>query len=841
MDKKTLTELDFYRIREEIAGFCVSEEGRDTFLRIEPFSDEKIIEERKNLSREWLVLLNTTRSAVLSGWPRVFPVIKAVGVSGSCITVEQAYWLLQFCNSIFKVKSGLESGEKELGLTGLCELCRSMPDITECAAQIGRIIAPDGTLRDLPEIRAIRERISNLNNKIRQIMHKFTSDAKYGDILESTVPVLRGGRQVLAVKTSRRNSIPGIIHEMSGTGQTSYIEPEEAVLCSNELIQAEFELDLETRRIMMKLAASLLPFSHDFILCLKVMEKLDCTYAAAAWGKAKDCVFALPCDNEPLWLNKARHPLLGDKAVPIDVHFMDGKRILIITGPNTGGKTVTLKTIALFSMLNQAGFPVPAAEGTRLPIFTGVFADIGDEQSMDESLSTFSGHMKNIARAVRNVNQDSLVLLDELGSGTDPQEGAAISMAVLDHLIEKKAFVLITTHQGVIKNYGYTHPECINASVEFNSDTLSPTYRLLMGVPGESHALDIAKRSGLPSFIVSKAKEYIVSEKADVSSLIRGLTKKHSELDEISIKIQEEENRLFEKMQEIEVRSVALKEKEHELKMGIQRESQEFLSESRKKLENLVRILKEGEVTREKTLGVKQFLSDLSQSVESQEKILEAEEVAIAIEKERVSKIRVSHKKTKKKLKLSDALAQAQSYGTNGLNDAGANALSKGELRLPLVFEKGANVLAGSGKRAGVIVGAAGKGKWSVQVGSITMVMKQSDLELVSKNEADNGISYAAASYTVDMQLSSSGHRERPAFELRLMGMRVEEAMRELEHQIDLCLLHDFKEFSIIHGKGNGVLQQFVQDYLSNCSVVRDFRFAMPEDGGTGKTYVSLR
>ena len=372
MDKKTLTELDFYRIREEIAGFCVSEEGRDTFLRIEPFSDEKIIEERKNLSREWLVLLNTTRPAVLTGWPRVFPVIKAVGVSGSCITVEQAYWLLQFCNSIFKVKSGLESGEKELGLTGLCELCRSMPDITECAAQIGRIIAPEGTLRDLPEIRAIRERISNLNNKIRQIMHKFTSDAKYGDILESTVPVLRGGRQVLAVKTSRRNSIPGIIHEMSGTGQTSYIEPEEAVLCSNELIQAEFELDLETRRIMMKLAASLLPFSHDFILCLKVMEKLDCTYAAAAWGKAKDCVFALPCDNEPLWLNKARHPLLGDKAVPIDVHFMDGKRILIITGPNTGGKTVTLKTIALFSMLNQAGFPVPAAEGTRLPIFTGV-------------------------------------------------------------------------------------------------------------------------------------------------------------------------------------------------------------------------------------------------------------------------------------------------------------------------------------------------------------------------------------------------------------------------------------------------------------------------------------
>lgn len=836
MDKKTLTELDFYRIREEIAGFCVSEEGKNTFLRIEPWTDLKIIEERKALSRQWLIFLNSGKSAVLNGWPEIFPILKIFSIKGSCITVEQAFNLLQFCNSVSKVCDGIYSFKDELGLKDIANLCDTMPDIKVAMAEISRIIAPDGTLKDLPEIRSIREKIFGLNNKILGIMHKWTHDPKYADILESTVPVLRSGRQVLAVKTSNRNSVPGIIHEMSGSGQTSYIEPEEAVLCSNELVQAEFELAEETRKIMMNLAAFLLPFYRDFLECLKIMEKLDCTYAAASWGKAKKCVFAIDSNDQPLWLCKARHPLLGENAVPIDVHFMDGKRVLIITGPNTGGKTVTLKTIALFAMLNQAGFPLPAAEGTRFPVFTGVFADIGDSQSMDESLSTFSGHMKNIAKAVRNVDEGSLVLLDEMGSGTDPQEGAAISMAVLDYLIKSRAFVLITTHQGVIKNYGYTHEGCINASVEFNSGTLSPTYRLLMGVPGESHALDIAKRSGLPSYIVDKAKNYIVSEKADVSSLIRGLTKKHSELDEISIKLKEKEEQLLEKSQEIELKTVLLKEKEYELKMGIQREAQNFLIESRSKLENLVRILKEGEVTREKTLSVKKFISDLTEAVENQEKVLEEEESQIAIEKENVLKNRVSHKKTKKKRKLSDALIDAKSYAVfeNEKSSVKDNAIS-------LVFEKGAAVLVGTAKRHGIIVGSAGKGRWSVEVGSVTMVLKESDLQLIPKEKSDVGISYAAASYTVDMQSDQNGKKERPSFELRLLGMRYEEALHVLERQIDLCILHNFKQFSVIHGKGTGVLQQSVQDYLSNCPAVDDFRFAMPEDGGTGKTYVTLR
>lgn len=838
MDKKTLVELDYYRIRDEVASFCVAEESRFTMNRLEPFSDFNEIEERKKLSREWTKYLNTTRSSALSGWNPVYNIFKAVSVDGASITLEQTRDLGGFCNSVYNVRSAIENAEGDLGLKALGVLVKTLPDLGAVSSAIFRIITPDGLLRDLPQIRAIQEKIATLNARIKGVMQSFTSNSRFDDVLESTVPVLRAGRQVLAVKSNRRSSIPGIIHEVSQSGLTVYIEPDEAVQCSNELVEAEFELSAEIRKILIELAAKIRPYAEDLKEALKIMERLDVTRAAAAWGKSHNAVFAENCFNGeeelPLWIIQARHPLLAEKAVPIDVKFIEGKRILIITGPNTGGKTVTLKTIALFAMLNQTGFPVPAAEGTRLPFFSGVFADIGDEQSMDESLSTFSGHMKNIARAVRNVNEKSLVLLDELGSGTDPQEGAAISMAVLDRLIEKKAFVLITTHQGVIKNYGYTHKECINASVEFNSDTLSPTYRLLMGVPGESHALDIAKKSGLPGDVVQKARSYIISEKADVSALIKGLTEKHAELDTLTQNYERQQEDLADKVFRNEEKTLELKAKELELKAGFQRESQEFLSESRKKLENLVRMIKEGELTREKTLGVKSFISELEKEVKEREEALQKEEEELNIQLEELAKKKRSHvsnKATKKKTKLRDALKNATSLASSE-NTAEVKSGKKQITLEVLEFAPGASVVSGKGKQEGVIVSARGKLQWEVQFGSIKMVMKQKDLTLVSSPKK------RTPTYTVD--LTGDSKDSRPAYELRLLGMHAEEAVKALERQIDLCILSGLKNFSVIHGNGNGVLRQSVQDYLSNCPTVKNFNFASPENGGFGKTEVTL-
>ena len=836
MDKKTLTELDYYRIREEISSFCAAEESRFIMQRTEPLSNEEEIEKSKELGREWLKFLHTTRPNPINGWNPVFNIIKSLKIEGFSLSLQSVYDLGQFCNSVEKLIQAVNSAEKELGLKSLSEKAGLIPEIGQAKIEIFKVITNDGQMRDLPELREIRTRIAALNARIKSVMQEFTSDSKYADVLETNLPVLRGGRQVLAVKSNRRNSIPGITHEVSQSGLTVYIEPEESVMASNELIEAEFELQAEIRKILTELTAKLMPYHQELKAALSVMEELDIACAAAKWGKEKNCIFAKNCttDSEPLQIIEARHPILGESAVPVTVKFLEGKRVLIITGPNTGGKTVTLKTIALFALLNQSGFPLPAAEGTKLPVFKNIFADIGDGQNMDESLSTFGAHMKNIAKAVNNVKEDSLVLLDELGSGTDPQEGSAISMAVLDRLIEKKAFVLITTHHGSIKNYGYTHPECINASVEFNGETLSPTYRILMGIPGESHALDIAKKSGLPNDIIKKAESYILTKKTDVSELIKGLTQKHAELDEMHQELENRENIIEEKELRQEERNLHLQQKELELKNGIQKETQDFLEESRKKLENLVRIIKEGELTREKTLSVKAFINELTDQVRAQEKNLEEEEEALNSrleEFEKKQKNRVSHKTTKKKTKLSEALKNATSMAQP---EDEKNKSSKKTVKMEILeFAPGASVIAGKNKMQGVIASAGSKGTWIVQFGSIKMNMKQKDLTLVSSPKM------RTPSYTID--LAGDSRENKPAYELRLLGMRAEEAVKALERQIDLCLLSNLKNFSIIHGNGNGILREIVQDYLSTCPAVKDFSFARAEDGGFGKTYVTLQ
>ena len=838
MNLKTLTEIDYFRIRDEAASFCVSEEGKEAFLKREPFTKIPEIEKLKNLSREWTTFLSTHTKNILSGWNAISPLFAIIKTRGASLSLEQVHALGSFVLSAGNLKKSITASEKELDLKYLSQEMLLLPDLAEAEKKIFRIITPDGQLRELPEIVAIRKQISALNSKIKLIMQKYTSDQKLSSVLESNVPVLRNGRQVLAVKSSMQKKISGIIHEVSGTAQTVYIEPEEAVVCSNELIQKDFELQAAIKKILTDLTVSLECFIPDFKKALPVMLLMDQTLAGARWGLEKNCVFVQTSQNEAPSLVQARHPLLGEKAVPVDIRFMDGKKVLIITGPNTGGKTVTLKTFALFCMLNQSGLPVPAAEGSRLPVFTDVYADIGDDQSLDQNLSTFSGHMKNIAQAVQNADSKTLVLLDELGSGTDPQEGTAIAMAVLDNLIQKKAFVLVTTHMGVLKNYGYTNPSCINASVEFDQNTLSPSYRLLMGVPGESHALDIARKNGLPPEICTNAKNYIATEQADVSALIRGLNRKHIELNKIQKDTERKEKEYSEKYERLKSKELDVRRKENDLKKGKQQELNDFLIHSRRQLENLVRTLKEGEITREKTLGVKKFITELEEKTEYLEKKTELEDEKIQKDKEEfektIKKHAPSNKKTKKKLSNAQALENATSnaefykkYSQNQDDD------------LPLEFVPGASVIFNSTQAEGVLVQEEKKGFWLVQFGNLKMNVKQKDLTLIkSKKELKPSISIDLVTDRNDGVTDKAG--ARPVFELRLLGMHVDEAIKALEKQIDLCLLNNFTSFSVIHGKGDGILQQAVQDYLSHVPAVTEFSFAPADDGGFGKTYVKL-
>ena len=907
MDTNTLEQLDYFRIRDTVAGYCMSEEGSSALKTRLPSVDASEIERNKTEGREWLSYISSSEAQALSGWPTVKPLFKKLGVEGLVLELEEVYALWRFCKCSAQTKQALtpvEGVKRKVETPALSAIAAEIPVLSSPENEISRIIDDSGQMRDLPELRAIRSSIQKLHGEINALIRSFTSNNDYKDVLQSDVPVLRSDRQVLAVKASQKNRIKGIIHEVSQTGQTVFIEPDAVVQKNNALVQEEFRLSQEVRRILRTLTFELGQYRADFEKAHELMIRLDCAYGAARWGVETDGIFAatltqsdsgsvpaaeaLSADNStpdsaapnatsqagqsdsatfssPV-LVKARHPLLGKRAVPITVEFSRdanggrGHRVLIITGPNTGGKTVTLKTVALFCLLNQSGFPVPAAEGTALPVFTDVFADIGDEQSLDESLSTFSGHMKNIARILENADENTLVLLDELGSGTDPQEGGAIAMAVLDELIKRDSFVLVTTHHGILKNYGYTHPSCTNASVEFDTTTLAPTYRILMGIPGESHALDIARRNGIPSAIMDAAQAYISNNQADISALIKGLNEKHMELARLEKEFRKKERRISEKWRRVDLKELRLRQDEMNLREQGYRRSAEFLDENRRMLENLVRELREGEITREKTLKVKETIANLSDAVDAERAAIRKEQDAIEEFRRKVVQNELEAEEKEVSGEVSALNAKEKRIRKQaGLTDDDLSAQKSPTAEKEPCFAPGVDVLLKGGRQTGVIVSKAKKGSWVVQVGSLKMTMQEKDLMIapnqskpvvsveVAPDDRQYGTSLGASANAGRPEVSADGRAvfaassaERPKFELRLLGMRYEEAVKALEHQLDLCAINNFKEFSVIHGKGNGVLQEAVQKYLAGYSGVKEFHFAKPEDGGTGKTYVTL-
>ena len=868
MDEKTLEELDYFRIRKEIEGMCVSEEGARKISQRMPFgsADKGKCDRLKRMAREWTAATKSRTSASLQSWSPVGQSLRILRAEGSVLGQEQLFSVLTFAKSSLDAFAGLRSTSKEAPIGTLRAVADSFSyeSISSALRSISRIIDWEGKVRDIHELREIRTRIAGIKGEISSALRRYTSDPSMNAVLSSNVPAFRADRQVLAVRSQQRLKVPGIVHEVSQSGQTLFIEPEEVVRKNNELLQEEFRLQEETRKIFRQTTDEIRPHADDLADALEKMSELDAARAAALWGIGCSCAFAADAlDDNPPELVHARHPLLTDRAVPIDVKFLGRKNVLIITGPNTGGKTVAIKTFAILSLLNQAGFPVTADEGTSLPFFDSIYADIGDEQSIDKSLSTFSAHMRNIASAVRHADAKSLVLLDELGSGTDPQEGGAIAMAVLDALIEKDSFVLATTHHGIIKNYAHANERCVNASAEFDPGTLSPTYRILIGVPGESHALEIAEKSGIPAETVGRAREYITGGDADVSRLISALTQKHVEAERIrkELSARETEARALEnRLRHLEVE---LSERENAITEREMLSESRFLREARSRMENLVRELREGEITREKNLKVRSFLDSLSEEEERKRSEAEAERERVEEEKKRLSAeerilgngMRISaragtggksSKKTRRRMSNREALEAAKSDFT----DEEARSMSErlGSVKdrkrrndAPHEFVEGAEVISRKSRMRGVLARKSGDKKWFVQFGSLRMEVQEKELMCLGFPNITTRGEYS-------VELSSGGDAEgslvekddSPKFELRLLGMREEEALKALQRQLDLCVLKDLKSFSVIHGKGSGILQQAVHDYLSHYPAVKDFSFARTEDGGFGKTYVEM-
>lgn len=791
MNAHTLDLLQFTKVAEIIARYAVTEEGCQAVLQKRPSIHGKKIEFEKKITGNFLQFLHEDDAPPIEVRPPLFDFFSELQTSGMRLDIDQIYAVGLLTESIRGLK--LWHTHHCDTVCPLTDFIGALPSLETIHKKIFSFISKDGQLQKIASLTAIEKKITRLENESKKIMHSFFTDEKTRGLLQSDVPALRDGRQVLAVRANFKGRIKGIIHEYSQTGQTFYLEPDAAVQKNNELIFARAEYDRELHKLLRKLTNDIIDHYDVLSECWQRVIQLDSISAAALWAKKNNCSFALDSSDDVFFfLEQARHPLLGKNAVPIDLKLSAGIRMMIITGPNTGGKTVSLKTAALFAIMNQTGWPIPAGEHSRLAFFDYIACDIGDEQSLDESLSTFSAHMKTISEILDHAGSHSLVILDELGSGTDPQEGSAIGMAVLDELLQRQSTTFVSSHHGVLKHYAFTHPACMNASVEFNYHTSKPGYKILSDVPGESHAIDIAQLSGIPHRIVKQAQTYITGNHTDVSKLIQGLTEKYERLN-----IQEAEQKkstqlLQEQQRKTDLKALQLRQKELELREQGYKRLSDLFDNQRKGLENLVRILQEGEITREKTLTVKKWIADF--------------EFILVNEKKEI-------KNAQEEIHESTTVAAAVPHKP-----------------VQSLYE-GMEVYVKTYKKSGTIIRQKKNNLWLVSIGGIKITARKSDLFLCEKKQSHKN------SINVEFHKKNT---PAPTFELRLLGMRLDEARKQLEQYIDNACIYNFKEFAIIHGKGNGVLQNMVHEYLRNLPFVLRFDFARPEHGGTGKTIVYI-
>lgn len=775
MNRHTIRVLEFETVRAEIREYCLTTEGSERLRRERVLTNTEEVDSLLAKSRALRACLEGTAEFPSLAFPEIETTLARLEKEGVVLEAEALCAISLFSRSSLALREYLETAEEpELEV-----LTDAVPDSREIGTRIARFIDDQGEIRerDIPVLKSIRSQISRAQHDLQREAQSLLSRDDLRRYWNSAVPTQREGRTVLALKADHRGKVKGIIHEVSSTGATVFLEPEKLVERNNAVTEAQSRYHAELMKILRDLTTFVRQHRGLLQDCLSAVLEIDRIYARARYAMTHECI-AAGRDGSRIMLRDARHPMLGSSAVPISVEFPDEKRLIVVTGPNTGGKTVSLKTVGLLALMNQFGLEVPAGPGTVLPVFTGIFADIGDEQSIEQNLSTFSGHMRNIARILSAADDHSLVLLDELGSGTDPEEGGALAMAILDELLARGPHCVITTHHGSLKHYGFTQPAAANASMEFDTRSLRPTYRIVPGVPGSSHAIEVAAHMGLLRTVTKSARNYLQGEEYDTGRIIRTLTDREQELHREREEVKKLEHRFRTREREIENRVRELEDREADLRLQKVRELEQWGAEARSQLENLVREIREGELTREKTRKVKEFVHRTGSDMEA--------------------------------ARPAETKPPAQATNPAGLS-------------------VGDTVRLTSSGATGVILRRAKADRWQVQVGNVKLDISPDDLVLTEKQAKEAP------------EVVVSGIAAKASLELDLRGYRLEDALDEVERQIDQAVLSGLNRFGVIHGTGEGVLQKGVRDLLRRSPHVAGYEFARPEDGGYGKTVVELK
>ncbi|PMC37096.1 endonuclease MutS2 [Bacillus sp. UMB0899] len=786
MQQKVLHVLEYEKVKEQLIKHASSSLGKERVKVLVPSSEYEEVAVAQEQTDEAAKVLRLKGNIPLGGLVDIRATVKRARIGGMLSSVE----LIEVAGTLYagrQMKRFIEKMvEEEIELSHLPILAEQIVVIHDLERRISECIDDNGYVLDSASetLKGIRQQLRTTEARVRDKLESMIRSSNASKMLSDAIITIRNDRFVLPVKQEYRASYGGIVHDQSSSGATLFIEPQVVVDLNNTLQQAKVKEKVEIDRILTKLSNEVAENSDDLLHNVVCLADMDFMFTKAKYAKQIKGIKPIVNQDGVVRLLKARHPLLPEnEVVPNDIELGTDFTTIVITGPNTGGKTVALKTLGLCTLMAQSGLHIPALDGSEVAVFKAVYADIGDEQSIEQSLSTFSSHMVNIVDILHKVDDQSLVLFDELGAGTDPQEGAALAISILDEVYHRGARVVATTHYPELKAYGYNRDGVINASVEFDISTLSPTYKLLIGVPGRSNAFEISKRLGLQENVIRMARSQMSAESNEVDTMIASLetSKKTAE-----IELTEAENFRHEAEKlhkELQRQIIEFNEQRDALFEQAERKASEKLEEANREAESIIRDLRK--LRKEQHAQVKEH-----ELIDAKKRLEEAQPV---------------FEKTKKVEKKQPVKQE---------------------------FLPGDEVKVVSFDQKGHLVEKVNDQEWQVQLGILKMKVKEKDLEYIKRPKQQ----------VQEKPLASvKGKDYHVSLELDLRGERFENALLRVEKYLDDAVLAGYPRVSIIHGKGTGALRTGVKEMLKNHRSVKNTRFGEASEGGTGVTIVELK
>ncbi|OIK12942.1 endonuclease MutS2 [Bacillus sp. MUM 13] len=786
MHAKALKTLEFDKIKSQLLTFASSSIGKEKAEQLTPSADFTEVLKWQEETDEAANVIRLKGNVPLGGIFDIRPHAKRAQIGGMLSPME----LMEISSTIragrilTRFFEELEEDEHELPHLG--EYIKSIMPLGNLQQEINFAIGEHGEVIDSAsdKLRTLRNQLRTNESRVRDKLESMIRSSNASKMLSDAIVTIRNDRFVIPVKQEYRSVYGGIIHDQSSSGQTLFIEPQVIVQLNNVIQETRVKEQQEIERILVELSLAVGEHTHDLLVNVRILAELDFIIAKARFGKAIKGSKPKLNDEGRVKLIRAKHPLIDeDVVVANDIYLGEDFTTIVITGPNTGGKTVTLKTLGLCTLMAQSGLHIPAADGSETAVFRSVYADIGDEQSIEQSLSTFSSHMVNIVEILKHVDHESLVLFDELGAGTDPQEGAALAISILDEVYKRGARVIATTHYPELKAYGFDRDGVINASVEFDVESLRPTYKLLIGVPGRSNAFEISKRLGLEESIISHARSHVGEDTNQVENMIASL----------------EDSRRQAEAEEAEAADY-LKQAE-KLHKDLQKEIMEYYEQKDEMMQKAA--AEAAELVEKAKRDSEAIISDLRKM--RLEKQADVKEHELIEARKRLDEAAPAVKKT----------AKAKT----------AAASDKRELH------PGDEVKVISFNQKGHLIDKTSGDEWQVQIGIMKMKVKESDLQFIKATKEKEKKPLATV----------RGKDYHVSLELDLRGERYESALSRVEKYIDDALLAGYPRVSIIHGKGTGALRQGVQEYLKNHRSVKRSRFGEAGEGGTGVTVVEFK